>query len=238
MSSALYNAVTAALTGPNYLEWAQSMQSFLMAQGQWHVIVTSPPAATEADALKAFQADDLRAQGYIRLRIAPTIITAIQTKTSAADMWTHLKDTYGKPGVPVIYQDFRAAVGLTIPADSNPIPAGYIPAPNKGQAKPELRSRFQTVIGSLLFLMLGTRPDLAFAVTKLAQFASNPSDEHLDRALYICRYLVGTKDYSLVYNGASQTGIVAGTDLDWASDPHSRRSQTGYFLKLANGIFS
>ena len=35
MSSALYNAVTAALTGPNYLEWAQSMQSFLMAQGQW-----------------------------------------------------------------------------------------------------------------------------------------------------------------------------------------------------------
>ena len=119
-----------------------------------------------------------------------------------------------------------------------PLPAGYIPAPNKGQAKPELRSRFQTVIGSLLYLMLGTRPDLAFAVTKLAQFASNPSDEHLDRALYICRYLVGTKDYSLVYNGGSQAGFIAGTDSDWASDPHSRRSQTGFFLKLANGIFS
>ena len=119
-----------------------------------------------------------------------------------------------------------------------PLPAGYIPAPNKGQAKPELRSRFQTVIGSLLYLMLGTRPDLAFAVTKLAQFASNPSDDHLNRALYICRYLVGTKDYSLVYNGASQAGLIAGTDSDWASDPHSRRSQTGFFLKLANGIFS
>ena len=99
-------------------------------------------------------------------------------------------------------------------AAPTPLPAGYISAPNKGQAKPELRSRFQTVIGSLLYLMLGTRPDLAFAVTKLAQFASNPSDEHLDRTLYICRYLVGTKDYSLVYNGASQTGVVAGTDSD------------------------
>ena len=119
-----------------------------------------------------------------------------------------------------------------------PLPAGYIPAPNKGQAKPELRSRFQTVIGSLLYLMLGTRPDLAFAVTKLAQFASNPSEEHLNRALYICRYLVGTKDYSLAYDGGSKLGLTAGTDSDWASDPNTRRSQTGFFLKLANGIFS
>ena len=120
---------------------------------------------------------------------------------------------------------------------STPLPAGYIPAPNKGTAKPELRSRFQTVIGSLLYLMLGTRPDLAFAVTKLAQFASNPSEEHLNRALYICRYLVGTKNYSLVYDGGSKLGLTAGTDSDWASDPNTRRSQTGFFLKLANGIF-
>ena len=119
-----------------------------------------------------------------------------------------------------------------------PLPAGYIPAPNKGTAKPELCSRFQMVIGSLLYLMLGTRPDLAFAVTKLAQFASTPSEEHLNRALYICRYLVGTKNYSLVYDGDSRLGLIAGTDSDWASDPYTRRSQTGFFLKLANGIFS
>ena len=75
------------------------------------------------------------------------------------------------------------------------------------------------VIGSLLYLMLGTRLDLAFAVTKLLQFASNPSEDHLNRAPYICRYLIGTKDYSLVYDGHIQTGLVAGTDSDWASDP-------------------
>ena len=118
-----------------------------------------------------------------------------------------------------------------------PLPAGYIPAPNKETAKPELCSRFQTVIGSLLYLMLSTRPDLAFAVTKLAQFASNPSEEHLNCALYICRYLMGTKDYSLVYDGDSKLGLIAGTDSDWASDPNTRCSQTGFFLKLANGIF-
>ena len=121
---------------------------------------------------------------------------------------------------------------------TTPLPAGYQPEPNKEQSTPELRSRFQMVIGSLLYIMLGTRPDLAFAVTKLSQFASNPSEEHLKRALYICRYLVGTKDYSLVYKGKAQAGLVAGTDSDWASDPNTRRSQTGFFLKLAGGVFS
>ena len=37
------------------------------------------------------------------------------------------------------------------------------------------------MIGSLLYLMLGTRPDIAFAVTKLAQFAANPSKDHLEK---------------------------------------------------------
>ena len=121
-----------------------------------------------------------------------------------------------------------------------PLPAGYVPeVVHSGYtASPELRSRFQTVIGSLLYLMLGTRPDISFAVTKLAQFAANPSKEHLDKALYICRYLVGTKDYRLTYDGQQGRGLVAFTDSDWASDPNRRRSQTGFFLSLAGGLIS
>ena len=60
--------------------------------------------------------------------------------------------------------------------------------------------------------------DIAFAVTKLSQFAANPSRDHLNKALYICRYLAGTRDYALVYDGASNGGLTAYTDSDWASD--------------------
>ena len=102
---------------------------------------------------------------------------------------------------------------------ATPLPAGYVPKPSEEQANPERQSRFQTVIGSLLYLMLGTRPDIAFAVTKLAQYALNPSEDHLNKVLYICRYLVGTQHYHLTYDRASGQGISACTDSDWASDP-------------------
>jgi len=100
-----------------------------------------------------------------------------------------------------------------------PLPAGYAPTKSLDKAaNPELRSRYQTVIGSLLYLMLGTRPDISFAVTKMAQFAANPTEDHLKHALYICRYLIGTPNYRLTYNGAGGQGLSACTDSDWASD--------------------
>jgi len=86
--------------------------------------------------------------------------------------------------------------------------------------------------------MLGTRPDIAYAVIKLSQFSANPSEEHLTRALGICHYLVGTPDYALVYNGDSNMGLIAYTDSDWGQDKIKRRSITGFFLKLADGVVS
>jgi len=120
-----------------------------------------------------------------------------------------------------------------------PLPAGYAPTKSLDKAaNPELRSRYQTVIGSLLYLMLGTRPDISFAVTKMAQFAANPTEDHLKHALYICRYVIGTPNYHLTYNGAGGQGLSACTDSDWASDVNTRRSTSGYFIKLAGGLIS
>ena len=86
--------------------------------------------------------------------------------------------------------------------------------------------------------MLGTRPDITYAVTKLAQFSTNPSHEHMEKAKYICRYLNSTANYALVFDGSSGEGVIGYTDSEWAADTIKRRSITGYFFKLANGIFS
>ena len=86
--------------------------------------------------------------------------------------------------------------------------------------------------------MLGTHPDVAYAVAALSQHAANPSKEHLDKALYICQYLLEIHHNSLVFDGASQAGLIAYTDSDWASDHNDCHLQTGWFFKLANCTFS
>jgi hypothetical protein len=123
-------------------------------------------------------------------------------------------------------------------AAPTPLPMGYVPTPNEAPVDEQLRHKFQQVIGSLLYIMLGTRPDIAFAVTKLSQFAANPSKDHLVKALYICRYLIGTPEYRIIYSGRKQRGFIAYADSDWASDIHTRRSTTGYMVMLASGVIS
>jgi hypothetical protein len=80
-----------------------------------------------------------------------------------------------------------------------PLPSGYNPRPNSTQSTSNLYIHYQSVIGSLLYIMLGTRPDIAQAVIKISQFSSNPTENHLQKALYIVRYLIGTKTLCIKY---------------------------------------
>ena len=101
------------------------------------------------------------------------------------------------------------------------LPEGYQPSPCQDAAEATLHSKYQQVIGSLLYIMLGTCLNIAFAVTKLLQFAANPLQEHLDKALYIVHYLASTMDYSMVFDGPSDSGLMAYADSDWALDPNT-----------------
>ena len=119
-----------------------------------------------------------------------------------------------------------------------PLPAGWNPKANTGQATAAEITHYQSIIGSLLYLMIGTHPDIAFAVTHLSQFSTNPTKDHYRAAVHICRYLVGSQNYKLVYLQQADKGLVAFTNSDWAADKIRRHSVTGYFFKLANGIVS
>ena len=119
-----------------------------------------------------------------------------------------------------------------------PLPFGYEPEENKETATATHHLEYQLVIGSLLYIMLGTRPDFSFAVIKMVQFSANPSQKHMDVAKHILRYLNTTCLLSLVFDSASDKGLIAFTDSDWVSDHIKHQSQTGFFFMIASAIFS
>ena len=60
-----------------------------------------------------------------------------------------------------------------------PLPTGYVPEPNSGQVTPQQRSYYQSIIGSLLYLALGTRLDICYEVILMSQFSVNPTEKHI-----------------------------------------------------------
>lgn len=106
---------------------------------------------------------------------------------------------------------------------------------------------YQSAIGAIMYAMLGTRPDIAYAVTALSQFSHNPGPIHWSGVKRLLRYLRGTMDYKLTYSGSSSSSppdihsfpVLSGyCDSDWGSDLNNRRSITGYVFTLAGGAIS
>jgi hypothetical protein len=95
---------------------------------------------------------------------------------------------------------------------------------------------YQSIVGSLMYLMVGTRPDISFAVSKLSQFLSRPTASHRTAALRVLRYVKGTREMELCYHGEEE--LHGFCDADYAMDVDTRRSTTGYLFKLNGGAIS
>lgn len=91
-----------------------------------------------------------------------------------------------------------------------------------------------------MYAMLGTRPDLAFAVGVLGRFASNPDDLHWAAVEHFLRYIKGTLDHGLQYNPEDSpvVGLEAYSDSDWGADVDTSRSTMGYTFLVAGGAVS
>ncbi|KAI3635902.1 hypothetical protein MIR68_006540 [Amoeboaphelidium protococcarum] len=91
---------------------------------------------------------------------------------------------------------------------------------------------FRALIGSLMYLMVGTRPEIAYAVSQLSKSLENPSQQDVVAAKRVLRYLKGTVDLSLILDGNLSLAPVAYADADYANDPQTRRSTTGYLIMM------
>ena len=87
-----------------------------------------------------------------------------------------------------------------------------------------------------MYAAVGTRPDIAFAVSMLSQFLDNPAPAHWEAAKRVFRYLNGTKDWGITY-GESREDLVGYTDADGASQPH-RHAILGYAFLIDGGAVS
>ena len=97
--------------------------------------------------------------------------------------------------------------------------------------------KYQSAVGSLLYLSTRSRPDIAFAVGNAARYCSNPSQAHWSAVKRILRYLRGTTNLGLLYK-PDNADLVGYSDADWAGDSNDRKSTSGYVFLLSGSAIS
>jgi len=96
---------------------------------------------------------------------------------------------------------------------------------------------YQSAVGSLMYAMLGTRPDIAYAVSVVSRFAAKPTQAHKATVTRIFRYLRKTVDYVLVFKGPL-IALTGYSDSDWAGDHDTRKSTSGYVFNVGSAVIS
>jgi hypothetical protein len=124
------------------------------------------------------------------------------------------------------------------PKSNSPLKRDGSPNPNYKKATPQDVHQYQSIIGSLLYLTLGTRPDIAYAVILMSQYMVNPSKEHINKALHIVKYVKSTINAKIVYNKGEREGLVGYADADWGTCQDTGKSLTAYLIKLAGAPVS
>src|SRR3984885_4706766 len=101
---------------------------------------------------------------------------------------------------------------------------------------------YASAVSSLMYEMVCTRLDIAHAVGVLNMFMSKLGKEHWTTVKRVFRYLHGTSDYGLCYQGRPGLDRVLDihgfVDAEWAGDMDQRRSTSGYVFNLFGGVVS
>ena len=100
---------------------------------------------------------------------------------------------------------------------------------------------YRQAIGSLIYLMTCTRPDISYSVSTLSKFMQQPRELHWRFLKRLLRYVKTTSDYSLVYSKSpseEKISLIGYTDSDYAGSVEDRKSTSGYAFKYGNCLIS
>ena len=112
----------------------------------------------------------------------------------------------------------------------------------KNMSKDELdeikKIPYRSLVGCLLYLSIGTRPDITYSVQQLSQYLNCYSYAHWNAAIRVVRYLSGTRELKLCLSRINQISLLGFTDSDWANCLDTRRSVGGHAYTLGSGVVS
>jgi hypothetical protein len=104
---------------------------------------------------------------------------------------------------------------------------------------------YRQMVGSLMYASCSTRPDITYATNTAARHMQEPTQQDLQGAQRIFRYLVQAPRHGLTYTvpphmhqGGENYTITAYSDADWAGDKIDRKSTTGYCTFINNNLMS
>ncbi|XP_074265886.1 secreted RxLR effector protein 161-like [Silene latifolia] len=95
---------------------------------------------------------------------------------------------------------------------------------------------YASLVGSLMYAQVCTRPGISFAVVMLGRYQSNPGMGHYSAAKKVLRYLKGTRDKMLTYRHTDQLEVIGYADSDFGGCVDSRKSTFGYVFALVGAI--
>jgi hypothetical protein len=89
-----------------------------------------------------------------------------------------------------------------------------------------------------MYAMVCTRPDIAYAVSKVAQHVDRPSPALWTAIKHILMYLQATKDLCLKYSVVQDPAVYGFCDSDWGGDELTRKSTSGYVFIMSGAAVS
>lgn len=127
--------------------------------------------------------------------------------------------------------NFGNCHGISTPSDPNQPLHDFVESEPSNYA-------YRNLIGSLMYLAIGTRADIAHAVSVCSRFLEKPTIVHERAAKRILRFIKKTLNFGILYTQSSSGKISAYSDADFAGDTSTRKSTSGSVLFFGNNIVS